>query len=252
MSPVEGGFTRAAMAALARGLPIGGLERATLTNTVTGAKVKVLFNPEEYTVNRETNFAQLAVPGLSAPVVQFVHGQAQTLEMELFLDSLVANHATPAGSDVRVQVRKVVDLMDIDPTLHAPPPVVFTWGSLTFTSVISRVSQRFVMFLPNGVPVRARLTVGFTEFRNAAVEAKEVKRQTADFTKVHVTAEGDTLPLIAWRAYGSAVCWRPIALANGVDDPRAVPVGLRLVVPRLPYVDRLTGEVHDVPASEGA
>ncbi|MDX2291658.1 MULTISPECIES: LysM peptidoglycan-binding domain-containing protein [Streptomyces] len=242
----------AALRALARGTPIVGLERATLTNAVTGAKVKVLFNPEEYTVHRETNFAQLAVPGLSAPVIQFVSGQARTLEMELFLDSLEANHAGAAGSDVREQVRKVVDLMDIDPTVHAPPPVVFTWGSLTFTSVISRVSQRFVMFLPNGVPVRARLTVTFTEFRNADLEAKEVKRQTADYTKIHVTVEGDTLPMIAWREYGSTVCWRPIALHNGIDDPRVLPVGLRLVVPRLPYADPATGEVHDVPAAEGS
>jgi nucleoid-associated protein YgaU len=225
-----------------------GLERATLTNLVSGERIEVLFNPEEYTVNRETNFAQLAVPGLSAPVVQFVHGQAQTLEMELFLDSLVANRQAEAGSDVRLLTGKVTGLMDIDPTLHAPPPVLFTWGSLTFTCVLSRVSQRFVMFLPSGVPVRARLAVTFSEFRNTEVEARELKRQTSDFTKVHVTVEGDTLPLIAWREYGSAACWRPIALRNDLDDPRRLTPGVRLVLPRLPYVDRTTGEVHDVAA----
>ncbi|WP_328432575.1 CIS tube protein [Streptomyces sp. NBC_00453] len=227
-----------------------GLERATLTNLVNGDQIQVLFNPEEYTVNRETNFAQLAVPGLSAPVVQFVHGQAQTLEMELFLDSLAANRQAVAGSDVRLLVHRVTGLMDIDPTLHAPPPVLFTWGSFTFTSVLSRVSQRFVMFLPSGVPVRARLAVTFSEFRNTESEARELKRQTSDFTKVHMTAEGDTLPLIAWREYGSAACWRPIALCNALDDPRRLTPGVPLVLPRLPYVDRATGEVHDVPAAE--
>lgn len=246
----------AAPASLARarqlltGTAVFGLERATLTNTVTGERFRVLFNPEEYTIHRETNFAQLAVPGLSSPVVQFVHGQAGTLEMELFLDSLEDNRQAAAGSDVRVLTRRIVDLMDIDPTLHAPPPVIFAWGSLTFTCVISRVTQRFVMFLPSGVPVRARLTVSFSEYRTADREAKDVKRETADFTTVHVTSAGDTLPLLAWREYGSAACWRPIALRNGIDDPRVLPVGVTLVLPRLPYVDRLTGEVFDVPAEE--
>ena len=43
------------------------LEKAIITNTVTGAKIPVMFNPEEYTVNREINYAQTAIPGLSAP-----------------------------------------------------------------------------------------------------------------------------------------------------------------------------------------
>ena len=72
------------------------LEKATLTNTVTGDRVPVLFNPEEYTLSREINYAQAAIPGLSAPLLQFVNGNMQTLEMELFVDTLEA-HRT-AGS----------------------------------------------------------------------------------------------------------------------------------------------------------
>ncbi|HSA50426.1 MAG TPA: LysM peptidoglycan-binding domain-containing protein [Yinghuangia sp.] len=229
---------------------MGVMERATITNTVTGARTRVLFNPEEYTVNRETTFAQLAVPGLSAPVVQFVHGNARTLEMELFLDSLEASDQAAAGSDVRVLVRRIVDLMDIDPTLHAPPPLVFTWASLTFTCVLTRVSQRFVMFRTDGTPVRARLNVTFSEFRNVDMEAKEVKRQTADYTKAHVVVAGETLQTIAWSEYGSATVWRAIALRNKLDDPRVLPVGATLHLPRLPYRDRDTGEVFDPPAAE--
>ena len=33
------------------------------------------------------NYAQAAIPGLSSPLLQFVNGNLQTLEMELFLDS---------------------------------------------------------------------------------------------------------------------------------------------------------------------
>ena len=41
---------------------MAGLERATITDTVSGSRVTVLFNPEEYTVNRDTTFAQLRRP----------------------------------------------------------------------------------------------------------------------------------------------------------------------------------------------
>jgi nucleoid-associated protein YgaU len=227
----------------------GTLEHALLTNTITRTGVRVLFNPEDYTVNRDVQFAQLAVPGLSAPIVQFVHGNAQTLEMALFLDTVEDNSQATAGSDVRELVQKITSFMDIDPTLHAPPPVLLTWASLSFTCVLQKVSQKFIMFKPDGTPVRARLQVTFSEFRNVDMEAKEIKRQTADYSKLHTVTEGDSLPSIAWHEYGQPTAWRPIALRNGIDDPRRLRTGDVLVLPRLPYRDRETGALHDAGPS---
>jgi nucleoid-associated protein YgaU len=214
------------------------LEKALLTNGTTGDKFTVLFNPEEYTVNKDNNFAQQAIPGLSAPILQFVHGNMQTLEMELFLDTY------EAGSDVRELTTKITHLMDIEPTTHAPPILEFTWGSLVFTCVLARASQRFIMFTPKGIPVRARLNVTFNEFRNVDLEAKEIKRETADFTKFHTVGQGETLSAIAGRLYGNPTLWRPIALRNRIENPRTLTMGRRLIVPQLPYRNPETGEVY--------
>lgn len=230
---------------------VTGLEKATLTDVVSGRRVVVQFNPEEYSLDRSTTFAQLAVPGLSAPLVQFIAGNAQTVEMELFVDTTESSPAGGPGSDVRRLVQDVTSLMDIDPDLHAPPPVVFAWGSLTFTSVITRVQQRFVMFRPDGTPVRARLTVSLSEYRNVELEAKEIKRQTVDYTKVHVVSQGDSLPLIAYTEYADATAWRAIAICNDITDPRTLEVGTTLTLPRLPYVDP-SGVVHQARPSREA
>src|SRR5512145_2420388 len=106
--------------------------------------------------------------------------------------------------------------MSIDPATHAPPVLLFTWSSLSFTCVLSRASQRFLMFKPDGTPVRARLTVTFSQYSNAELEAKEVKRETADYTKVHIVRQGETLTTIAAAAYGDPRIWRPIALRNQI------------------------------------
>ncbi len=214
------------------------LEKALIRNLTAGTKFNVLFNPEEYSLNRDINYAQIAVPGLSGPLLQFVHGNMQTLEMELFLDTY------EKGEDVRAQVRSVTDLMNIDPTIHAPPVLMFVWGTLSFTCVLARASQRYIMFLASGVPVRARVQVTFNEFRNADLEAKEVKRETADYTKTHTVMAGETLSAIAGSVYGNPMLWRPIALANGVADPHQLPTGIRLVIPRLPYRHMESGEVY--------
>lgn len=225
------------------------LEKATIINTVTGDEIKVLFNPEEYTVNKDINYAQTAVPGLSAPIIQFVSGNMSTLEMELLVDTYeehreAARTINSAGDDVRKLTRQITDLMVIDPTKHAPPVLLFTWASLSFSCVLARASQRFIMFKPDGTPVRARLQVTFNEFCNLDLEAKEIKRETADYSKLHLVTQGETLSMIAATAYGNPRLWRPIARRNGIDNPQAVSMGMRLIVPHLPFRDPETGEVY--------
>ncbi|SEB02489.1 MULTISPECIES: hypothetical protein [unclassified Mycobacterium] len=224
------------------------LEKATITNTVTSKVIEVLFNPEEYTVNSEVTYAQSAIPGVSGPLLQFVHGNMSTLEMELLLDTQEKHSSsrtnTAPNSDVRVLVRAITDLMVIESTTHAPPVLLFTWGSLTFTCVLARASQKYQMFLPTGIPVRARMQVTFNEFRNIDLEAKEIKRQTADYTKRRVVGQGETLPSIAAEVYDDPTKWRPLAIANAIADPRVVLSGTELTVPRLPYRDPATSKVY--------
>jgi LysM repeat protein len=213
------------------------LARARITVEHTGRAIEVAFNPEEYSLNKDNNFASQAVPGLSSPILQFVHGNVRTLEMELFFDT------TDARTDVREQTQKVTDLLKIDPELHAPPVLRVAWGSLSLRCVLTRANQKFVKFLEDGRPTRARITVSFSEFIDPEREAKEVNRQTADFTKLHTVVHGDTLAALAARFYADPARWRPIAIANGLDDPRALEPGQSLRVPALPFTDPATGEI---------
>src|SRR5437667_8207702 len=185
------------------------LAKARITIEHTGDQFNVMFNPEEYSVNKDNNFASQAIPGLSSPLLQFVHGNLRTLEMELFFDT------TQERTDVRDQTQKIVNLLKIDPDLHAPPVLRVVWASLQFRCVLARVGQKFVRFLEDGRPVRARLTVTFNEYIDPDSESKEVNRQTANFSKVHVVKRGDTLSGIASSIYGAPQSWRPIARPSG-------------------------------------
>jgi len=224
------------------------LEKAVITNTITGAKIPVEFNPSDYTVSQDINYAQAAVPGLCQPLLQFVNGNTPALEMELFLDTYEAvqiNGKTiaTAGSDVRNLTQQVTNLMNIDSDTHAPPVLVFTWASLSFTCVLARVTQKFVMFLGDGTPIRARLQVTFHGYNNATTQSKEVKTQTADYSKTWTVGQGDTLSRIAGVMYKNPALWRPIGINNGLEDSINLTIGQQLLIPKLPFQDPETGEV---------
>jgi len=213
------------------------LTKARITIEHTGRFFEVMSNPEEYTLSRDNNFASQAVPGLSSPLLQFVHGNLRTLEMELFFDTFEQHR------DVREETQKVVGLLDIDPELHAPPVLRVAWASLQFRCVLARASQKFILFFQDGRPARARLSVSFQEYVDPGRESREVKRQTASFSKSHAVVQGETLSAIAGRFYQDPRQWRPIAIENGLDDPRALTTGQTLLIPPLPFVDPETGEV---------
>ena len=100
------------------------------------------------------------------------------------------------------------------------------------------------MFREDGVPVRIKLSVTFDEYRNLELEAKALKRQTADFTSECVVRQGDTLWSVATRYYSDPRSWRAIALENGIDDPaRPLAPGTALRVPSLPYRDPTSDRV---------
>src|SRR3954464_9297619 len=100
------------------------LAKARITAEHNGKFFDVMFNPEEYSLNKDNNFASQSIPGLSSPILQFVAGNLRTLEMELFFDT------SDKRSDVRDETQKVTDLMKIDRDLHAPPVLQVSWASL--------------------------------------------------------------------------------------------------------------------------
>ncbi|MFI0607090.1 MAG: LysM peptidoglycan-binding domain-containing protein [Anaerolineae bacterium] len=199
------------------------------------------FNPEKYTLTKSNKFANQEIPGLSGPLVQFVSGGQRTLDLELLFDTW--DTPTLAKEDVRKYTSQVVDLTRIDEKLHAPPILVVAWASLHFQCVLSHVTQNFTMFTEDGTPVRATLTVKFDEVIFPGEESRDVKRQTADFSKLHRVVEGETLSRIAGDLYEDPRQWRPIAIANGLADPREIQVGQLLRIPFLPFADPDTGEV---------
>lgn len=214
-----------------------GLTKAKITVEHSKAFIEVMFNPEEYSLNRDNNFASQAIPGLSSPLLQFAHGNLRTLDMELLFDTYERR------SDVRLETERLIHLMEIDPALHAPPVLIVAWASLQFRCVLTKANQKFLLFLDDGRPVRARITASFTEFIDAEHEALQVKRETADFTKRHTVLQGETIAGIASLYYSDPTLWRPIAVFNQIDNPRDLRAGQPLTIPSLPYTDPATGEV---------
>jgi nucleoid-associated protein YgaU len=132
------------------------------------------------------------------------------------------------------------DLIKIESNTHAPPILWITWGGVNFPGpkrdgfkcIVDSVRQRYTLFDPTGVPLRAVVSITLREYKSLAQQIYELNLKSADHTKAHVLADGETLAQVAFTAYGRPEEWRRIAEANGVDDPLAVPAGAVMRIPR--------------------
>jgi nucleoid-associated protein YgaU len=231
-------------------IPVKG---ALLVEVGSGEKLDFIYlpiqyNPTELSFEKQTQLAEIAIPGLDAPLQQFVRGNAEKLTLEIFCDT--TDDGTGVGArSVTEETDKYYQLTKIIPERHAPPTVTLCWNDKfpgadlhdkwgnqrrnTFTGVAESVRQKFTMFSVEGVPLRATVTLVLREYRPIEYQVYELNLSSPDRTHSHVLKVGETLSAVASRYYDRAGEWRRVAEGNGIEDPRRLQTGQVLQVPRI-------------------
>jgi nucleoid-associated protein YgaU len=212
-------------------------------NTV-GGPFEVSYNPTEYTLTKSAQFAEVSIPGLDSPVVHFVRGESEKLNLELLFDS-TENGTGTGARPVTTDVDKFYRLVKVDGDMHAPPIVRITWsdqfpGKTTdgnerpipaFDCVVDSLSRRYTLFNSSGVPLRCIVTLQLREYKALEEQLQELNLRSADHTRVHMVRQDETLPQIAYAAYGDPARWRLIADHNKILNPRRLVPGTVLELP---------------------
>jgi nucleoid-associated protein YgaU len=195
--------------------------------------IDVEFNPTEYSLAKSAQIAEIGIPGLDSPVLQFIRGQNEKLTLELFFDTTASGLGETGVTDVRSLTQSIYQLVKIQPKTHAPPRIMFVWGSLSFKAIVESVTQKFTLFNPTGIPLRATLSVSFREYKTLPDQLAELNLQSPDHTKRRVVRQHDTLNRIATEEYKDPHQWRLIALNNAqvLSSFRRLVPGTVLIVP---------------------
>lgn len=213
----------------------GRLEKLRIDNEDTGETFFVLFNPTEYLIEDASKWSDQDRMG-QKPELHYTGGERKKLTMDLFFDTYESR------TDVREHTSTVASLLVFNREVHRPPKVTISWGrgapggphaDFPFTGVLESLKQQFVLFLGDGTPVRATLSVVFLEFTLPEEELQENEPNSPDHTKAYVVKEGDTVSGIAGMFYRDPGAWRAIAERNDIDNPRVLTPGLVLTIPTL-------------------
>ena len=201
-----------------------------------GQRLPCLFNPNQLQLSRSNTWAGDPRPGRGVPRLRYTGAGPGVLKVELFFDT------TDDGTSVERYTGKIVQLMDVDPTVPGstaskhnvrPPYVTFHWGDLhSFKAVVTDLDLTFTYFSSAGTPLRATVGLTLRQFEeDAAFGPQNPTSGTPRPHRVHRVQAGETLDRIAARYYGDATAWRTLAAANGIADPLGLHPGALLSIP---------------------
>jgi hypothetical protein len=204
------------------------LEKAKIKVEGKNEAINVMFNPNEYSISHTASLQTEPETDTSNP--SFNGLTLDDFEVVLMFDTYEKK------SDVRKLTGEIQKLAmpTIEGTKRKKPPVcLFVWGSFTYKGIIYKIKQEFTLFLSDGTPVRAKLTVTFKSVMTPEEYAKNMGIEAC--RKVWAVKSGDRLDLIANKALKNPALWRRIAEENSIDSPLAFPkdsdIGRILIIP---------------------
>ncbi len=146
----------------------------------------VMFNPASYQIDSTAVYSKAAEISQRKEYLQFSELKARTLSLDLYFDTVNGTTSLKdtlsgvsaqlkevffgAVDDVRPMVEKLHQLIEFQGDESVPPVVEFHWGGFVFRGVIVSMQERYDMFLPDGRPVKATVTVIIQEYLDPPVD----------------------------------------------------------------------------------
>jgi hypothetical protein len=187
-----------------------------------GKRVEVQFNPETLKVTYSNQITPPPGGDQSSgnPGLQFVGRGTTKLALQLWFD--VTAMTDGAENDVRRLTHKVIYFMTPqkapDGKKQVVPPVQFLWGSFKFDGVVESLEETLEYFSPEGIPLRAGITLGLVKQTILEVEPPAGKAPATPGQQPMTPApQNKSLQDLAKQ--GGNPDWQSIAAANAIEDP---------------------------------
>ena len=167
----------------------------------------------------------------------------EELKLDFYLDNTntIAGN-TLQGTPVTDQVAKLLETVHkMDGDTHKPYFLKIAWSKselfgvkkTTFDCHLKSLDIQYVLFNPQGEPLRAKVSASFVEHLSDQKRTKEEGKKSPDLTHVQTVSPVDRLWHMAHKIYGQPIPLLQVAKANNLTTFRHIEPGTEIVLP--PY-----------------
>lgn len=207
-------------------------------------KFEAMFNPTTVNQRYGNRFATTRGAQGVRQVARFATIQPASLDLQLLLDGTGVDQIgllTLFGDNPTVGER-IDDFLGlcyhVNGDSHEPNFLIVRWGKFSrhlmgdgFRGRLTSVAINYSSFGRDGDPMRAQLDISLTADDDPDRQSSVLGLSSPDLSHSRLVREGDTLPLLTSRIYGSSKHVVKVARANDLDHFRSLEPGQELLFP---------------------
>jgi hypothetical protein len=191
-------------------------------------------NPESYSQSYKIELKEQPTGGNQGSAPEYKFTSPEQLRLDFTLDNTGTIEGNVYnGTPVPRQVEKLLAVVyKMQGEAHRPSILKIQWGSFfTFDCVLSTLDISYVLFKPDGEPLRAKVNATFKQYKEPEIRARQEDKRSPDLTRVVKVADGDILPNLSYKSYGDPKYYPQVAYANKLMSIRKLRTGDELVFP---------------------
>lgn len=214
-------------------LKIIGYKNSSFDESEKEREFVAMVNPETYTLDYKVEVQDGQKQGTSSAEQKFTAKKPEDFSFEILLDStgLIDGRKRESIEEDLATLKDI--LLKFEGEIHEPKHVMVVWGALCFKGRCTGLNITLKLFNANGKAIRALCKLTFKGSMDDRLrEAKEGKK-SSDLTHYHVVKDGDTLPLLCFKVYGSSLYYLEVARINHLSNYRNLKTGEQIHFPPL-------------------
>ena len=212
-------------------MKITGYTDENFQQAFAGQPYTVMINPETIKWQRGIEYNEQQAPNTSAPSQKYKSTPVEKLNFDIVID------CTGIVDSKRVDMNQEISSLEsiiytYNGKIHRPNFVKVQWGkSLVFKGVLKSMDTSYTLFKPDGSPLRAKLSLGFSEYISPqSVEELDAKK-SPDITHLITVVEGNTLPQLCEETWNDDSYYIQVAQYNELNKFRNLKGGQKLIFP---------------------
>lgn len=198
-----------------------------------GGDFTIPINPESYSQSYKVESKQKATGGNqgSAPEYKFTNPEQLKLDFTLDNTGTIEGNILD-GTEVKDQVKQMLEVIyKMKGEAHKPAILKIQWGLFTFDCVLATLDINYVLFRPDGNPLRAKVSASFTQYTEPQKRVAKEDKKSPDLYRSVRVADGDTLPQLSYKYYGNPQWNMQLAWYNELVSIRALQTDQELTFP---------------------
>lgn len=212
-------------------MQITGYTDENFTQAFAGQPYTFMLNPDNIKWQRGIEYNEQQAPNTSAASQKYKSTPSDKLSFETVIDC--TGIVDPTRTDMATEITALENIIyTYNGDIHRPNFVKIQWGKdITFKGVLTSFDTSYTLFRPNGSPLRAKISFGFSQYVDPKTVKKLDGQNSPDITHLVTVEEGMALPQLCRQVWNDDSYYIKVAQYNGLNKFRNLKGINKLVFP---------------------